>query len=166
MVQEKKERAVSEIAKLISDSSVLVFTDYRSIPCSQMDSIRRSLDREARYQVVKNSLTRIAAHKLGIEEMAQFLEGPTAIAFGWGDPVVIAKTLTSSPALSIKGGRLGKAVLARQDVLDLANIPPQKELEAKLLGNLLAPLSSLQGVLAGILRSLINVLEARIKTEG
>jgi ribosomal protein L10 len=56
--------------------------------------------------------------------------------------------------------------LARQDVLDLASIPPKKELEAKLLGNLLAPLSSLQGVLAGILRSIINLLEARIKTEG
>jgi large subunit ribosomal protein L10 len=116
--------------------------------------------------VVKNSLTSIAARNLGIEEMGQYLKGPTAIAFGWGDPVVIARTLTSSPLLSVKGGRLGKIVLARQDVLDLANTPPRKELEAKLVGNLLAPLYSLQGVLAGILRSLIYVLEARIKTKG
>ena len=165
MVQEIKKEAVSEIVKLFSDSSVLVFTDYRSIPCSGMDSIRRSLDGEARYQVVKNTLTRIAAHRLDIEEMDQFLEGPTAIAFGWGDPVTIAKTLTSSPALSIKGGMLGRTVLAREDMFDLASIPSQEELVVKLLGGLLAPLSSLQYVLTGILRSLINVLQARIKTQ-
>ena len=63
----------------------------------------------------RTALARRAAEEAGLTELAELLQGPTAIAFVRGDAVTAAKALRdfgrTSPALVVKGGLLGPRVL-------------------------------------------------------
>ena len=65
--------------------------------------------------MVKNTLTKIAAGKAGVEGLDENLQGPSALAFVHGDPVAVAKGLRTfakaHPLLVIKGGYFDGAPL-------------------------------------------------------
>jgi large subunit ribosomal protein L10 len=99
--------------------------------------------------------------------MGQF-EGPTAIAFGYGDISQLAKTFsdhvrTSKMNLVVKGGFLSNQLLTPADVTAIAALPPKEVLIGKVVGSIKSPLYMLAGVLSGPVRGLQNVLTARIK---
>ena len=116
------------------------------------------------YKVLKNTMVRRAAADAGAEELGEILEGPTAVAFGYGDPVVPAKILTDYikevKKTEIKGGLLGNKRLSAAEVNALADMPSKEELLAKMLGSLNAPVTGFVMVLSGVLRSLLYALNA------
>ena len=63
-----------------------------------------------RFRVVKNTLTIIAARDIGLGDLEQYLEGPTAIAFAYEDPAEVARIINDFTRefreLGIKGGTL------------------------------------------------------------
>ena len=90
------------------------------------------------YAVVKNTLTKIAAKDAGVESFDSLLEGPSAIAFIKGDPVVAAKGLRdfakANPLLVIKGGVLDGKALGSDEINKLADLESREVLLAKLAG--------------------------------
>ena len=111
---------------------------------------------------------RKAAEKLSRTEITGSFEGPTAIAFGYGDISQLAKTFTdhvrvSKMSLSVKGGFMGNKLLTLADVTAIAALPPKEVLIARVVGGIKSPLYMLAGVLSGPVRGLQNVLTARIK---
>ncbi len=101
--------------------------------------------------------------ELGQEEIGSVLQGPTGMAFGYGDAVVVAKainsyiTTTRSP-LTIYGAMMDGNVLTSDQVKSLALLPPKDELLARLIGQMQAPIVGLVNVLSGPARSLVTVL--------
>ena len=70
--------------------AALIVADYRGLTNAQFEELRAKLRGSgARFQVVKNTLTRRAAEEVGSESLLALLEGPTAIAFVEtdGDPI-------------------------------------------------------------------------------
>ena len=168
MATEKKEQQVEEIADLLGRCTIAIATDYRGLAMPEMTALRRKL-REAgiEYRVVKNSLAGIAAEQTGAQPLVQFLQGPTAIAFGYGEATDPAKVLTDHirqerSVLTVKGGVMGDRALATTDVTVLATLPSRQELIAKTAGALVGPIYALQSVLSANLRGLVTALSARV----
>jgi large subunit ribosomal protein L10 len=162
---EKKKQAVEKIRNKMQDAGVMILADYRGLNVSEVNQLRTEL-REAgiEYKVVKNTLTRIAAHELGLNDLDPHLEGPTAIAFSADDPARPAKILSNfakaHKALELKAGVLEGKVIGLEGVKALADLPPREVLLARVLGGMQAPLYGLVTVLSGPMRSLVYTLDA------
>jgi large subunit ribosomal protein L10 len=169
MRREKKGEVVRQLAEKLSRCNIAITTDYRGLSVAEMTELRRRLRQgEIEYRVIKNTLTRFAAEQAGKEGLTSIIEGPTAIAFGYGDIAAPAKALidyirSSKSELKIRGGLLDRRVLSAAEVTALATLPPKEELIAKLLGGMQGPLFALVGVLNATLAGFLGVLNARVK---
>ncbi|WP_159941452.1 MULTISPECIES: 50S ribosomal protein L10 [unclassified Nocardiopsis] len=155
MARPDKAAAVAEIADELRESSGAVLTEYRGLTVAQITELRRSLGQNARFRIVKNTLTKIAVTEAGIDEQVKdLLEGPSAIAFIRGDVVEAAKGLrdfakANSP-LVIKGGVIDGKSMSAEDVTKLADLESREVLLSKLAGALKAK----QGQAAAVFQAL------------
>ena len=160
----EKEAIIQELQGKFKSSSVAVFTDYRGLSVTEVTRLRRRL-REAgcEFKVAKNTLTGLAANRIGLEGLDPFLEGQTAIAFG-ADPVAPAKVLSEFirevKKMEIKGAVLDGNVVDAMGVKRLAELPSREVLLARVAGGMQAPLYAFASVLQGTLRSFVYALEA------
>lgn len=162
---QEKQMLVQEIAEKITNSKSVVITDYRGLNVAEVTELRKQL-REAgvEYKVLKNTMVRFAAEKVGIEGLNDILKGPNAIAFGMEDAVSPAKVLVDyakdHEALEIKAGVLDNKVLSIDEVKNLAEIPPREVLLSMVLRGMQGPISGFVNVLQGNIRNLVYVLSA------
>ena len=175
-VTPKKQAVVAEIKNWLTTSQAVILTSYRGLNVATDTEMRRELRAAGvTYKVVKNTMLRIAAKEAGIEGLDSHLEGTTAIAFSAEDAVAPAKVLCGfmkknkledQGILTIKVGILDGKVIDAKEVKALANLPSREELIAKLLGSMNAPIANTVGVLSGIIRNFVGVVEAyRAKKE-
>mgnify|MGYP000541482815 FL=1 len=82
---------------MLSNSKCTILVDFCGLTVAQDTELRRKM-REAgvHYNVVKNTLLRIAAEQAGIEGLEPSLEKNTAIAVSPEDPVAVAKIVANS----------------------------------------------------------------------
>jgi large subunit ribosomal protein L10 len=164
MARPDKAAAVAELTTAYRESSAAVLTEYRGLTVAELKELRRSLGENATYNVVKNTLTKIAAREAGLAALEPMLEGPSAIAFVSGDPVTVAKGLRAftreHPLLVIKGGVLDGSPLSADDIKKLADLESREVLLAKLAGGFVAPATQLASVLMAPVRQLAQVLGA------
>ena len=169
MSREKKAQIIDSLQEVFSQCNIGILTDYRGLSASEMNVLRRRL-RESGigYKVVKNTLARLAAERAGKDELVSFLEGPIAVALGYGDITEPAKVLTdyirtSKASLSIKGGFLGDKLLTLAEVDTLSTLPSREILLAKVLGGMQSPIVALVSCLTTPIQGIIGVLQARIQ---
>ncbi len=165
-----KEEMVAEIKGKLEKSSALVLTDYRGLTVAEATDLRRQLRAEGiEFKVLKNTLIRRAANELGYDELEPFLQGPTAIAFGYEDPAlpanIIFKFAKSSDKLEIKAGMLSGEVILAADVHNLASLPSKEVLLSQVLSVFQSPLAGITSVLQANLRSFVNVLDAYLEVK-
>jgi large subunit ribosomal protein L10 len=169
MPREKKVQIIGELQEVFSACSIGVLTDYRGLSTAEITELRRALRNSGiKYRVVKNTLARFAAERAGKDELVSFLEGPVAIAFGYGDISESAKILadyirSAKTSLSIKGGFLSDRVLTRGDVETLATLPSREILLSRVLAGMQSPVVTLISCLANPMRGFMGVLQARMK---
>ncbi|MFE3458620.1 50S ribosomal protein L10 [Nocardiopsis aegyptia] len=155
MARPDKAAAVAELTDEFRESNGAVLTEYRGLSVAQLTELRRSLGQNARFRIVKNTLTKIAANQAGLEEQVKDLfEGPSAIAFVHGDVVEAAKGLrdfskTNSP-LVIKGGVIDGKSMSAEDITKLADLESREVLLSKMAGALKAK----QGQAAAVFQAL------------
>jgi len=170
MLRQDKERIVGELAERLKSSPNLLVADYRGLTMPEIDELRtKLLESGARFSVVKNTLTRLAAEQAGMQALLELIDGPTAIAFidADGDPAAAAKILNDTArthdVLVIRGGLLDGDTVGDAEVKQLAILPPAEVLRAQLAGAVAAPLTTIVGLFTAPLRDLVNVIDARIK---
>jgi len=149
-VRSDKASAVAELTDDFRGSAATVLTEYRGLTVKQITELRRSLGKETKYSVSKNTLAKRAATDAGIEGLDTLFTGPTALAFISGDPVEAAKGLRAfakaNPDLKIKGGVFeGKAITA-DDVNKIADLESREVLLAKLAGAMKGNLTKAAGL--------------------
>ncbi len=143
----------------------MVLTDYRVLIAAEMTALRKEL-REAgvEFKVFKNTLTTLAAQGAEMNDLVQFLTGPTAFAFGYDDPVAPAKIISEfakkHKALEVKGGVVEGKVVGPEGVADLANLPSREVLLSMAMRGMQGPISGMVNVLQGNIRNLVYALEA------
>ena len=169
MLRQDKERIVSELAERLKSSQNLLVADYRGLTMPEIDELRsKLLETGARFSVVKNTLTRLAAEEAGVKQLLELVDGPTAIAFidAEGDPAAAAKILNDTArahdVLVIRGGLLEGDTVSDVEIKRLATLPPTEVLRAQFAGTVAAPLTTIVGLFTAPLRELVNVIDARI----
>ena len=170
MLKSEKERVVAELAERLRAAETLMVADYRGLTMPEIDELRtRLLEAGARFTVVKNTLTKLAAEQAGTQEVLELIDGPTAIAFldADGDPVAAAKVLNETArahdVLVIRGGIVEGSVVGDADIKRLATLPPTEVLQAQFVGAVVGPLTMVVGLFTAPLRDLVGVVDARIR---
>jgi large subunit ribosomal protein L10 len=175
MNRDQKTAVIDEIADQIKSAEAIFAVDYRGISVSQAADLRGRLsEADAKFRVVKNSLTERAADKAGFAELKTMLIGPTALALVSGDAAVAAKALSDAARalnlLEFKGGFLDGAVLTGDDVRSIARLPSRDVLNAQLVGTVAAPLTGLarglNALIAGIAIQLGQIAEQGLVGDG
>jgi large subunit ribosomal protein L10 len=163
MARPEKEQAVEEIAGKFGDAQAALLTEYRGLSVGEIAEVRRALrEAEADYKVLKNTLTRIAVREVGLDELVEMLQGPTAVAFCRGDAVAAAKALDDAakkfPVLVIKGGVLRGQVIDAEQANALAKLEPREIQLARIAMMMNAPLQQTVNVFSALLRDLGSML--------
>ncbi len=171
MPTQAKAQQIEELAEQMQRAELTVLTDYRGLSVAALQDLRGRLRPvDAEFRVAKNTLTRIAAERVGIEGLETYLEGPTAIMFAYGDVVAPAKAMSdfarTSRILQVKAGVLNNQVLSQDDVEAISSLPPREELLGRLVGMLASPMTRTVGVLSGPSRSVAYLVNARIEALG
>jgi large subunit ribosomal protein L10 len=139
MAKAEKAAAIADLKNEFESSNGAVLTEYRGLTVAQLKELRTNLGENARFAVVKNTLTKIAASDAGVDEQfRELLEGPSAIAFVKGDVVEAAKGLRdfakANPLLVIKGGFVDGQSMDAAEIGKLADLESREVLLAKLAG--------------------------------
>ncbi|MCC6790381.1 MAG: 50S ribosomal protein L10 [Thermomicrobiales bacterium] len=162
----QKAVAIDQLTDSLQRATLAVLTDYRGLKVGDLQTLRSTLRPfGAEFHIAKNTLTRIAAERVGIEGLTPVLEGPLALVLAYDDVVGASKAITdfarTSRILTVKAGVLNHKVIGAADVEALATMPSREELLGKVLGLMVSPLARTVGVLSGPSRSLAYLLQAR-----
>jgi large subunit ribosomal protein L10 len=135
----EKEEKVRGIAQRLQASKAAVLTDYRGLSVKDAAELRAALaEVDARFSIVKNTLTKLAVKEAGLEGLAEFVDGPTAIAFILGDPVAGAKRLVDEarrlPVLEVRGGFAEGRILSADQIRQLASLESREVMLARIAG--------------------------------
>ena len=148
MNRDQKATVIDEVASQIEGSEAVFAVDYRGISVPQVAELREKLgEADARFRVVKNTLTIRAAEQAGAEDLKELLEGPTAFTFVNGDVALAAKALAQfgreHEILDFKGGRMGGAAISIDQIKELSRLPGRNVLDGQLVGILASPVTGL-----------------------
>ena len=164
MARTDKAATLESLEAGFRESNAALLTEYRGLTVAQLKALRRSLATEAEYAVVKNTLTKIAAQRAGIEGLDDLLAGPSAIAFVKGDAVSAAKAIKAfakeHPLLVIKGGYFDGKVLTAAEVQKLADLESREVLLSKAVGAMVAALSKAAALFQAPLSKTARTVEA------
>lgn len=144
----QKAAQIEEIKEKIGKCGAFVVVDYKGISVADDTKLRSDFRKnDVEYRVLKNRLVLRALSELNIGGFEGHLEGPTAIAFAYGDPLAAAKVVSENAktvkAIEVKCGLMDGAYIDAETVAKLAAIPSKEVLLAQLLGLLQSPLSGL-----------------------
>ena len=158
-VLEGKKAVVDQIADQLKNATSAVFVDYKGITVAQDTQLRNQFRAAGvEYSVVKNTLTRFAANKIGYTEFDELLNGTTALAHTTGDPIAPARIVSefvkkNKDVIRIKGGMVEGKVLSLDELKAFGELPSKDALVAQVLGTFLAPITSLAVVLDQIAKA-------------
>jgi large subunit ribosomal protein L10 len=147
----EKTTIVEDLSARLNHSPFLIVAEYTGMNVIQFFELRSRLaGAGARCKVVKNTFLRKAAAAVGYPDLATELKGQTA----------------EFQKPSVKIGVLDNAIISKEQIRALADLPAKEVLQSQLLAVLKSPLQKLVAVLNEPAASLARLLKARIDKEG
>ena len=162
----EKQAIVEALAERIKNAEAGVLVDYKGITVAEDTALRTELRKEGvEYTVVKNTLTRKALDKLGMNELDSVLNGTTSLATADNDPIAPFRILSDyskklNERFNIKAAFMDGKVLNEAEIAEMSALPSKDALYAKVLGTMIAPITGLAVCLGQILEQKGGSLEA------
>ncbi len=173
MKREEKSAVIDELAEDLGAAEAIFAVDYKGISVTQAAELRAKLrESDAQFKVVKNRLAKLAAEKAGTKDIDNLLQGPIALTLIKGDPVVVAKTITTftkeHDVLEYRGGVMDGAPLDEDSFKAIARLPGRDVLHGQLVGLAASPLTGLvaglSNMISGLGRQLAQMAEQGLVT--
>jgi len=164
-IRPEKKSIAEELDGRVSGALYMILADYAGMDMPKTTELKQQLrEKNAAFNVVNNRvLNRILDGRA-----TDLLKGQTAMIYGAGDVVEVAKVIRKFTVANkkpvIKGGYLEGKAVSGAEVAELAKLPAKEVMQAMLLGTLQAPCSQLVGVLDQKVASLVYVLDS-VKTK-
>ena len=166
MNKDQKAAVIEDVAGELSSAQAVFAVDYRGLSVPQSAELRARLrDSDARFAVVKNTLSERAADQVGADALKPFLAGPTAMTFVRGDAAAAAKTLNdfrraNGGLPAFKGGWMNGSSLSPEQIESIARLPSREALYGQLVGMVASPLTGLASALNGLISGIARQLQA------
>ena len=158
-----RDKQVQELHEIFSGIEMAVLTDYRGLTVEEISNLRTKLrDVEARFRVVKNTLSILAAEGTPLEAVKDYFTGPVAILYTAGDPVGPAKALMDfikgNDKLEAKVGILSGNAIDVADVKRLAEMPSRDAMLSQTIATMNAPVTNFVRTLSEIPAGFVRVM--------
>ncbi len=168
--RQKKAEKVGELAKELEHSTSAIIGTFSKLTVSQDFELRKTVrNAGGRYRVLKNKLAGRAAKGTKIEAALQGLKGVSSVAYTSGDPVALAKALSTWVAdnaeFTFKLGIVDGKVINVEEVKALATMPGKEEIFSKLLFIINAPAQRLVTVMNAAGRDLAVVINQGVEKQ-
>jgi large subunit ribosomal protein L10 len=165
MKKAEKAELIADLSDRFGRASMAVVSEYRGMTAAESTELRKRLRAaRAELRVAKNTLVRRAIKETRFAGLDPQLGGPVGVILSFEDPVAVAKTVTgfkeAGDKFKIRGGVLEGKALTREEIQELANMPPKEVIMAQLLGLLQAPASALARLINEPGSALARVVDA------
>src|SRR6202795_411068 len=170
LTKAKKAVKIDQLTHELESSTSAIVGTFAKLTVSQDFELRKVVrSAGGRYRVVKNKLAARASKGTKIEQALQGLKGVSSVAYTSGDPVALAKALSTwmqeNAEFTFKLGIVDGHVITVEEVKQLATMPSKEQIFAKLLFLINAPAQRLVTVLNATGRDLAVVLGQGVEKE-
>ncbi len=163
LTRAKKAEKVSALATELEHSTSAIIGTFKGLTAAKDFDLRKTIrGAGGSYHVVKNKLAARAAQGSKIEAALQGLKGVSSVAYTSGDPVALAKALSTwvkdHAEFTFKLGIVDGKVITVDEIKALATLPGKEELFSKLLFLIQSPAQRLVTVINAAGRDLAVVI--------
>ena len=168
LTKAKKAEKVTQLAHELEGSTSAIIGTFAKLTVAQDFELRKTVRAAGgRYRVLKNKLAARAAQGSKIGAALQGLKGVSSVAYTSGDPVALAKALSTwvgdNAEFTFKLGIIDGKVITVEEVKQLATMPGKEELFAKLLFLINSPAQRLATVINATGRDLAVVINQAVE---
>lgn len=163
--RETKAKDLAALTESLQNSKSAMVISFTGLTVSKDQEFRSSLrEAGAKYQVVKNTLARIAVKGTKFEQASEAFTGVTAIAWTENDPVVLSKAIAkfmkdNANVYTFKTGVVDGSLVDFEQLKTIASLPSKEELISKLLYVLNAQAQRIVTVINAVPRDLAVVIK-------
>jgi large subunit ribosomal protein L10 len=163
-----KTEKVKQLATELEHSTSAIIGTFKGLTAAKDFELRKTVRAAGgNYHVVKNKLAARASEGTKIESALQGLKGVSAVAYTSGDPVALAKALSTwvkdNAEFTFKLGIVDGKVIDVREISDLATMPGKEELFSKLLFLIQSPAQRLATVINATGRDLAVVINQGVE---
>ncbi len=163
-----KKKDFDVLRDVLGKNPHVFMTGYEKLTVAQDFELRKAIRAAgANYRVVKNNLAEKAGEGTPASELVKGLRGMTSMAYTSGDPVALAKALTTyakaNTSFAFKAGMVEGRVVDVKAIQDIAAMPSREELLAKVLFLIQAPAQRLVTAISAVGRNLAVVVDQGVK---
>ena len=168
LTKAKKNAKVAMLAGELESSTSAIIGTFKGLTASKDFELRKVIRAAGgSYHVVKNKLAAKASQGSKIEAALQGLKGVSAVAYTSGDPVALAKALSTwvkdNSEFTFKLGIVDGKVIDVAEIGALATMPGKEELFSKLLFLINSPAQRLATVINATGRDLAVVINQGVE---
>jgi large subunit ribosomal protein L10 len=161
---------VKKLAGDLEGSTSAIIGTFVGLTASKDFELRKAVrGAGGSYHVVKNKLAARASQGTKIEAALQGLKGVNSVAYTSGDPVALAKALSTwvkdNAEFTFKLGIIDGKVIDVREIAELATMPGKEELFSKLLFLIQSPAQRLATVINATGRDLAIVINQGVEKE-
>src|SRR5687768_1430245 len=163
--RETKQQDLAALTASLQNSKSAMLVSFSGVTVSKDQEFRNSIrEAGAKYEVVKNTLARIAVKGTDFEQASEHFKGVTAIAWTENDPVVLTKAISkfmkdNADIYTFKTGVVDGSLVDLEKLTTIANLPSKEELISKLLFVLNAQAQRIVTVINAVPRDLAVVIK-------
>jgi len=138
--------------------------NFKGLTVEKDTELRRKIrESGSNYEVVKNTILKLAFEGSDFAQLDDHLQGNTALAYNKDDIVAIAKLIKefakNNEKFEFKAGVVQGKLVDMKDLESLADMPPKEVLIAKMMYMLNYPIQGLATALNGVLRNAVVVFD-------
>jgi large subunit ribosomal protein L10 len=168
LTKAKKNQKVQQLAAELEHSTSAIIGTFKGLTASKDFDLRKTIRAAGgKYHVVKNKLAAQSSKGTKVEAALQGLKGVSAVAYTDGDPVALAKALSTwvkdNAEFTFKLGIVDGKVINVAEIGNLASLPGKEELFSKLLFLINAPAQRLATVINATGRNLAVVVNQAVE---
>jgi large subunit ribosomal protein L10 len=168
LTKAKKAVQIDKLAHELEGSTSAIVGTFAKLTVSQDFELRKVVrGAGGRYRVLKNKLAARASQGTKVEQALQGLKGVSSVAYTSGDPVALAKALSTwmqeNAEFTFKLGIVDGHVITVEEVKQLATMPSKEAIFAKLLFLINAPAQRLATVINATGRDIAVVINQAVE---